>query len=214
MQDTMLEIIDNYGYIGIAFLIFIENIFPPIPSEAVLAFGGFMTTISGMKIPIVVISATIGATLGAVVLYLVGRILPVEKIEKLFGGKFGKIMHLKREDIKKAGTWFEKYDKKTVFLCRFIPVVRSLISIPAGTSKMRILPFLAMTVAGTAIWNTVLVVIGAVAGDAWETAVSNFDIYFKVILAAVIGAAVIIAMFFYLRKKKQDTNSFSQFPKD
>ena len=89
LEETMLRIMNDYGYLGIFFLIFIENVFPPIPSEVVLLFGGAMTVLAGLNAPTVVIVATLGSLAGAVVLYLLGRILKAERLRKLFSGRFG-----------------------------------------------------------------------------------------------------------------------------
>ena len=102
MQETMLSIMEQFGYLGVFLLIAIENIFPPIPSEAVLLFGGFMTTYTGLNIVAMIIAATLGSLVGAIVLYYVGRILNKERLKKLISGKIGKILRLKTEDIDKA----------------------------------------------------------------------------------------------------------------
>ena len=160
MQDIVIQIIENWGYIGVAMLIAIENIFPPIPSEVILAFGGFMTTKTTLNAIGVIIAATIGSVVGAIVLYLIGRILNKERLERIVSGKIGKVLRLKKEDIEKADKWFDTKGQKTVFICRFIPIVRSLISIPAGMSEMPFIKFLIYTILGSTIWNTVLVLLG------------------------------------------------------
>lgn len=97
MQDIIISIMNQFGYLGIALLIAIENIFPPIPSEVILTFGGFMTTISDMKIWGVILSATIGSVLGAVILYSLGRWLNPQRLERWLDGRFGRIFHLKKK---------------------------------------------------------------------------------------------------------------------
>ena len=141
MQEIIISIMNNWGYLGIALLIAVENIFPPIPSEVILTFGGFMTTYSNLKLIGIIISSTIGSVLGAIILYLIGRIINKERLEKIVEGKIGTILHFKKQDIEKANSWFEKRGKSTVFFCRFIPIVRSLISIPAGITKMKFFSF-------------------------------------------------------------------------
>ena len=151
MQEIMLSIMEQFGYLGVFLLIAIENIFPPIPSEAVLLFGGFMTTYTGLNIVVMIIAATLGSLVGAIVLYYVGRILNKERLKKLVSGKVGKILRLKTEDIDKADKWFDEKGNKTVFFCRFVPIVRSLISIPAGMSEMPMGKFLIYTISGSAV---------------------------------------------------------------
>ncbi|MCY1029763.1 DedA family protein, partial [Mammaliicoccus sciuri] len=101
----------------------------------ILTFGGFMTTKSDLTVLGVVVASTIGSVGGAVILYWIGRILNVERIERIIE-KWGKYLRLTKEDVRKADAWFDKYGPWTVFFCRFIPLIRSLISVPAGMSGM------------------------------------------------------------------------------
>lgn len=204
MQDTLINIINDYGYIGILLLILIENIFPPIPSEVVLLFGGFSTSKTDMKIWLVIVMATLGSVLGAIILYAIGRVLKTERLKSLLGGRFGKITRLKPEHVDKADRWFKKYEKKAVLICRCIPVVRSLISIPAGISEMKIAPFLLLTTLGSAVWNTILVYLGAFFGEAWETGLSYVDIYVKVGIVLIIIAAIVFLLVYYTKHKKNN----------
>lgn len=200
MQELIINVMNNFGYLGIALLIAIENIFPPIPSEVILTFGGFMTTYSNLHVIGVVISSVIGSVLGAIILYLVGRLLSKEKLEKLVEGKIGKILRFKKEDIEKANRWFKKRGNFTVFFCRFIPVVRSLISIPAGMTKMKFIPFVVLTTIGSSIWNIVLVILGVVTGASWEKVVGYIDNYSKVVLIIILSLIVIGVAVFYKKR--------------
>ena len=141
MQNWIITIMNRFGYLGVAGLIGLENIFPPIPSEVILTFGGFMTTCTDLTFTGVVVSSTIGSLIGAILLYGIGWILSYDKLCRILSGKTGKILHLYPEDIDKAVSWFDKRGNYTVFFCRFIPIVRSLISIPAGCAKMKMLAF-------------------------------------------------------------------------
>ncbi|MGX8709616.1 MAG: DedA family protein [bacterium] len=203
MQDWIIGIINQYGYFGIALLIAVENIFPPIPSEVILTFSGFMTTVTDLKIWGVVLSATIGSVLGAVVLYSVGRLMSPQRLERLLGGKLGRVLHLKREDVHHAGAWFARRGKFTVFFCRFIPVVRSLISIPAGMAKMRMGMFLLLTALGTFLWNVVLVYLGAFFGASWETVVRYVDTYSLAAIAVVAVSLVVFCAWYFFRRSKR-----------
>ena len=206
MEAFILGIIENWGYLGVGLLIAIENIFPPIPSEVILAFGGFMTTITKLNTVGVIISATLGSTIGAIVLYLIGKILNKERLEKIVSGKIGKVLRLKKSDIEKADKWFDTKGQKTVFICRFIPIVRSLISIPAGMSEMKIWKFLLYTVLGSTIWNTVLVCLGRALGESWETVVNIFDKFSNVILVILIIAFVAFVVWWFGFRKNKKTN--------
>ena len=204
MQTFIINFMNKFGYIGIALLIAFENIFPPIPSEVILTFGGFLTTKTEMMAIGVIISSTIGSVLGAVILYLIGRILNADKIASIVDGKIGKYLHLKKQDIEKANTWFSKKGKYTVFFCRFVPIVRSLISIPAGMNKMNFGLFLTLTTIGTSIWNTVLVLLGQKAGENWTKIVDIVGTYSKIGLIVLIIIFIILVFLFYKFRIKKD----------
>ncbi|MFD2655122.1 DedA family protein [Gracilibacillus thailandensis] len=200
MQEWFFTVMDEFGYLGIMFLIALENIFPPIPSEVVLTFGGFFTTISSLHIVGVILSSTAGSVLGAIVLYLIGMLLNVQRLEKIVE-KWGHLLRIKKEDIYKADAWFDKYGYWTIFFCRFIPLIRSLISIPAGMAKMNVTLFLIFTALGTLIWNTILVLLGAYVGESWEDIVYYFDIYANLFyLLIFLGALFFIIRL--LRKRR------------
>ena len=203
MTAWIEQMMSEYGYIAIALLIAIENIFPPIPSEVILTFGGFMTTTTTMTPWGVILAATIGSVLGAIVLYGVGRCFPEERLERWMDGKLGKILRLKKEDVRRAQGWFERRGKLTVFFCRFIQVIRSLISIPAGMAKMPFSIFLLLTAVGTCLWNVVLVMLGAWAGASWEKIADYMGVYSKVGVIVLGVAAVIVIAVFYIRRKKK-----------
>ena len=177
MNDWILQLMNNYGYFGIAFLIMAENLFPPIPSEVILTFAGFFTTYTTLHLPGTILSATIGSLLGAVILYAFGKLLSPSKMDSLISGKVGKTLRLKKEDIQKAMDWFDSKGNYTVFLCRFIPIVRSLISIPAGMANMHFPRFLWLTAWGSFLWNTLLIFLGAWAGSSWQKAARYFGNY-------------------------------------
>ncbi len=203
MQEFMLSIINQFGYLGVFLLIAIENIFPPIPSEVVLLFSGFMTTYTELNVVIMIIASTLGSLVGAIVLYYVGKILNKERLKKIVSGKIGKILRLKNEDIEKADKWFDTKGNKTVFFCRFIPIVRSLISIPAGMSEMPMLKFLIYTIVGSAIWNTVLIIAGNMVGENWVNILNIFEQYSHITLIVLILIFIIGCTIFYVNKSKK-----------
>ena len=200
MQALIISMMNKFGYLGILLLIAIENIFPPIPSEVILGFGGFMTTYTNLNIFGVIIFATVGSIVGAIALYLIGRILNRERLSKIVKGKIGKILFLKEEDIEKAYGWFDNKGFKTVFFCRFVPIVRSLISIPAGMSEMKMPKFLLYTTVGSLIWNSVLVIIGSLLGDNWEKLVVVMDEYSTIALLLIILLFIVLVFMFYKNK--------------
>jgi len=201
MENWILDIMGQYGYFGIFLLIMLENIFPPIPSEVILTFGGYMTTKTSMTPIGVILVSTAGSVVGAVILYWIGTLLDVQRLEKIVD-RWGKVLRLTKKDIHKADSWFDKYGIWTVLFCRLIPLIRSLISIPAGMANMKFGLFLLFTTIGTLIWNTILVKVGAAVGDNWESIVSVMDVYsnFAYALIAILGIAAII---WYLRFRKR-----------
>ncbi|MCJ7842021.1 DedA family protein [Lederbergia sp. NSJ-179] len=201
MDTWIINIMENFGYIGILFLIMIENIFPPIPSEVILTFGGFLTTKSDLTIMGVVWFATLGSVLGAVILYGIGYLVNPDRIEKIID-RWGYILRLKKEDILRAEAWFQAHGAWTVFFCRFIPLIRSLISIPAGMARMHFLPFFLLTLAGTLLWNTILVWIGAAVGESWTKIVEIMDIYSYFVY---IGLAILLIITIGIFIKKRYT---------
>lgn len=200
MENWLISIMNEYGYIGILLLIALENIFPPVPSEVILTFGGFMTMNTDLTITGVVIASTIGSVLGAVVLYGIGLLLDVENLEKIVD-RWGHLLRLTREDLYKADAWFDKYGPWTVFFCRFIPLIRSLISIPAGMSNMNFVLFLILTTIGTFIWNVILINLGASVGDSWDTIVEYMDVYSNIVYV-ILALLFILFVFIFIKTRK------------
>lgn len=201
MQEFMIYIMNTYGYLGVCFLIAVENIFPPIPSEVILTFGGFMTTYTRLTVPGVIIFSTIGSTIGALVLYRVGMELTSEKLEKLTKGKLFRILGFEKEDVEETVGWFEKHGKKAVLFGRCIPIIRSLVSVPAGMAQMQIPLFLTYTIVGSTVWNMILVSLGAALGASWETVLVYLNRYsFAVRLLLIAGGILLFAR--YIKKNK------------
>ena len=205
MQEFIIQMMNQFGYFGVFFLIALENIFPPIPSEVILLFGGFMTTYTKLNVIGVVIASTLGSLLGAIVLYYIGKILNKERLKKIIHGKIGKVLRLKASDIDKADHWFDTKGNKTVFFCRFIPIVRSLISIPAGMSEMPMGKFLLYTTTGTLIWNTVLSLLGNKVGENWEDILLIFENYSHIVAIILVIIFLVGIYYFYHKKLKKTT---------
>jgi len=197
MQAFVLSFVAQYGYLALAALIFLENVFPPIPSEAILPAAGFMSSIGSLWLPSAVLAATIGSLLGAYVLYGVGRVLSQERLERLMGTKPLRMLGFEPGDVSSAIGWFKKHGQVSVLVCRCTPVVRSLISIPAGISGMGVLRFSAYTFLGSLAWNAVLCTLGYVAGSAWESASAGatqaIDVMTLVVTAIVVAVVAVWA---------------------
>lgn len=201
MDSWITDFMEQFGYLGILLMIALENLFPPIPSEVILTFGGFMTTYTSLTALGVIVVATLGSLIGAIILFYIGRLLGVERMEKIVD-RWGRILRVKKEDIRKADAWFDKYGYWAVFICRMIPLIRSLISLPAGMSGMKIVPFLFFTTIGTLIWNTILVTVGAAVGDNWTEIVNFMDVYSN-IAYAIIALIAIVVLVLYIRRARK-----------
>jgi membrane protein DedA with SNARE-associated domain len=169
-----------------------ENLFPPIPSEAVLPLAGFLVAQSTLALPVALALSTVGSVLGALILYTVGR----------WGGRpaiyrWHRVLRLDEQQLDRADAWFDRRGPQLVFWCRMIPLARSVVSVPAGASEMRIVPFCALTTAGSLIWNAVLIGAGLALGRNWEVVTRTAETYKTVVLIAaavvVIGAVALIA---------------------
>ncbi|MNO19079.1 Inner membrane protein YqjA [compost metagenome] len=199
MKTWITDIMEQFGYAGIFLMLALENIFPPIPSEVILPFGGFMTTTSRLTIPGVLIASTAGSLLGAVILYWIGRLLDVSRMERIVD-RYGKWIRIKKSDIRKADAWFDKYGYWTVLFCRMVPLVRSLISIPAGMSGMKFGLFMLFTTIGTLGWNTLLILLGAALGESWEDIGGYIETYSSVVYVLLAGGILVLGLL-YLRKR-------------
>lgn len=202
MTTWIFSLIDHFGYLAVMLLIAIENIFPPIPSEVILSFGGFMTTHTKMNIFGLIIASTIGALIGALVLYWIGTFLNEQRLENLFNHSFFKKLGFKKDDVKKSIAWFDKHGVKAIFFGRCIPVVRSLISIPAGIAKVALPKFVILTALGSLLWNTVLISLGAYMGSKWETIVLIFEEYSLVVVILLIIACIYFGVRWYKKRIK------------
>ncbi len=196
----VLVIMAKFGYIGIVFAMFAENIFPPIPSELIMPAAGFAVARGDLNLILVILAGTLGSVLGALPLYYLGRLLNEDRL-MAFTKKYGKYVFVKPNDILSSSIWFDKHGKKAVFFGRMVPGVRSFISIPAGMSKMPMLPFLAFTALGSSIWTTLLTVAGYYFGENYEVIEAMLAPYSKIflLLAIVISTAWLMKRRFFAR---------------
>ena len=205
MQELVQNIMNQFGYPGIGLLILVETVFPPIPSEVILTFGGFLTTCTNLTITGVIASSTVASLAGAWLLYGLGRLLNPARIRSLFSGKLAKRLGFQEKEVGDTFGWFEKKGEKAVFFGRCIPIIRSLISIPAGMAGMKAGRFTVYTLAGSLIWDTMLVLLGAMAGESWEIIVEYTDAWSALVKigAATAGAVALMRFLGRCRKKKR-----------
>lgn len=200
MQEFIIQVMNQFGYLGVCFLIAVENIFPPIPSEVILTFGGFMTTYTRLTVPGVVIFSTLGSTIGALVLYWVGTALNPQRLEALTKGKLFRVLGFEKEDVEKTIRWFDKHGKKAILLGRCVPIIRSLVSVPAGMAGINMPVFLTYTMIGSTVWNIILVSLGAILGASWEVVLVYIGKYSAFIKAVLIAAVLFLAVRFMWKK--------------
>lgn len=194
--DFALSLMNKIGEPGVALIIALENLFPPIPSEGVLPLAGFSASKGELNLSLVVLWATVGSVIGAIILYYIGAALGRDRARELAK----KIPLMKVKDIDKTEKWFLEHETKTVFWGRMLPIFRSLISVPAGIEKMSMKKFIPYTFAGSLIWNSVLIGAGYGLGEKWE----EVEKYTAVLQNVVLVAGAAGAFFFiYSRVKKK-----------
>lgn len=198
MTDWIISIMTQLGYLGIALLMFLDNIFPPIPSEIIMPSAGFTASQGQLNIYGVIIAGCIGSLVAAAVLYWIGRKIPHNALYALVE-KYGKYLFIKTQDIDVALKWFEKYGHRIVFFGRMVPAVRSLISIPAGMSRMPFWKFMMYSALGTIIWTSFLAYVGYYFG--------NNKALMQQILSqvgyAIMAILVLVFMIYLYTKKKR-----------
>lgn len=196
IADWAIKIMETLGGFGAALLIALENLFPPLPSEIILPLAGFTASQGNLSLIGAIIWTTGGSLVGALILYQLGKWLGREKIRHYAA----KLPLVKVKDIDTAEEWFTKYETRVVLFGRMIPIVRSLISIPAGVEKMPLKLFIIYTTIGSLIWNTTLISAGYLLGEQWGLVEQYVGIFQKLVIAATIAC---IVYFFVSRLKKR-----------
>lgn len=188
LADLIQQIVLAAGYPGIALVMALENIFTPIPSEFVLPFAGFLIAGGQLDFVITIVSATIGVVIGGLFWYYLSYKggLPVAYA---VADRWGRWIGIDRAQINKAVEWFAHRGDWIIFLGRLVPIFRTLVSIPAGAARMPMPRYLALTIAGSMLWNVVLTVAGMLLGENWEN-VLNFVRPYESIVTLLIVAAV------------------------
>ena len=199
--NIITSLVSTYGYLGIFIAAFAETIFPPIPSELIFplaGFVGFKSNFTYFETFLMASSGAVGATIGAIVIYLVSF-----KIGRIAIVKLGKYVFVNEKKIESAERWFEKYGVYAVFLGRMAPGVRELISVPAGIARMPFAKFVTFTFFGSLIWSVILVFLGYFLGDSWESLSETLSDYFTVISVLVLlSIAIVIFYYVYYGKRR------------
>lgn len=200
--DWVISIMEAIGSPGVGLAVFLENVFPPIPSEVILPLAGFTASQGSINVVAAFIWATVGSLTGAYFLYYLGAAIGAHRLRKIAAWMW----LVKVEDVDNALAWFDKYGKASILIGRVIPGIRSLISIPAGIDRMNPLTFGLYTLLGSSVWNALLIYCGWVLGENWHAVEGVIDQYSKVVYALV--ALALVAVFIWLlrraRQEKRD----------
>jgi membrane protein DedA with SNARE-associated domain len=183
------RLMDGLGEWGVGLFTLLETVFPPLPSEVILPLAGYLAQQGDMNVVLVVLTSTLGSYLGALVLYWLGATLGLERSIRGLSG----LPLVERSDFERAVKWFSRHGRSSIFFGRLIPGVRSLISLPAGATRMPLPTFSLFTIAGTLVWSTVLIALGAALGTQYEL-VERYSRYlnYAVYAAVAVGIALLI----------------------
>jgi len=187
LTNWVVDVIDAIGYLGVALLVALENVFPPIPSEVVLPAAGFAAAEGSANLWGMVAAATIGSVVGAWALYLASAAIGHVRLHALTA-RYGRWIGVKPHDLVRAEAWFDDHSSIAVLVCRCIPLIRSLVSIPAGFRRMNPVTFTIYTALGSLIWNVVLIGAGYALGDNWETVTDYVGVLQYIVVAAIVAA--------------------------
>lgn len=189
IDEWAIAIMEALGLFGAGLLVAIESLFPPIPSEIILPLAGFTASRGSFPLVGAIIATTIGSLVGALGLYYLGRVVGVERLQRWAD----KVPLMSGDDVEKAMAWFAKHERIAVFTGRFVPIVRSLVSIPAGVERMNLGLFLLLTALGSGLWNTLFIVLGFTLGENWTLVEGWMSQYSRAVLViAIVVLAIIV----------------------
>ncbi|MEV0391659.1 DedA family protein [Polymorphospora rubra] len=188
-------VIESMGEVGVGLLVALENLIPPIPSEIVLAMAGYLAGEGRVDVVLVTIAATAGSVLGALLLYWLGAAVGEDRLKRWLD----RVPLVDLDDLEKADRWFERYGRWAVLFGRMVPVVRSLVSIPAGADRMPLVQFTALTTLGSGVWNSIFVGLGFALGSRWQ----EIDRYYNYFDYAIIGLFVLLIAWWVVKKVRK-----------
>ena len=201
IAEWVTSVIETLGYPGLTALVALENLFPPIPSEVILPLAGFLTGQNRFSFLLVLIATTLGSLIGALALYVVGLAIGQRRVHWLVE-RYGHWGLLTPEDLTRSEHWFDRYGPVAVLTGRLVPIVRSLVSIPAGYRRMPISQFLILTGFGSALWNGVLVGLGWALGENWHV-IEEYVGWLQYIVIAALAFLVLRFVWQRLRARRQ-----------
>jgi membrane protein DedA with SNARE-associated domain len=181
-----IDLMERLGAPGAGLAVALENLFPPLPSELILPLAGFAASRGDLGLISAIVFTTLGSVVGALALYGVGAALGRDRTRAVAE----KLPLVKLRDVDKAEEWFNRHGPKAVLIGRMVPVVRSLISVPAGVERMRVLMFLPLSALGSLAWNTALIVAGYQLGERWHVVESSVGVFQKLVILGAVAAVV------------------------
>ncbi|MFJ3384407.1 MULTISPECIES: DedA family protein [unclassified Curtobacterium] len=190
LSGMVLRLIDALGEWGVALMLFVETVFPPIPSEVILPLAGFLAGAGRMNLVLVLVLATLGSYVGALVLYWLGRVIGFDRTVRWLG----KLPLVDEDDFRTAAAWFHRHGRSAVLFGRLVPIVRSLISLPAGADRMNLASFSLFTIIGSGVWNSLLVLGGAALGTQYERIEGYTEWIDRGMYAAIAGVLVVFVV--------------------
>ena len=202
MFTWITDFVTQAGYVGVALLMFAENIFPPIPSELIMPLAGFSAARGDLNLVGVLLSGTIGSLLGALPWYYAGYFFRRERVKRI-ADRHGRWLTMTSDDVDTASDWFDRYGASAVFFGRLIPTVRTLISVPAGIARMDLLRFLAWSTMGTLIWTAFLTLAGYILESQYDRVAAWLDPVTKVVVAGLVLGYVYRVATYGRRMEKQ-----------
>ncbi len=192
------DVVESLGYPGLFVLVMLESTLVPVPSTLVFPFAGFLAAKGVFSLPAVLAINSLGALAGSAVGYWMGAA----------GGKplllkYGKYVLIRQKDIETTETWFSKHGRATVFIARFVPVVRHIISLPAGIARMPLVPFFVQTFLGASLWGGFLIVLGYYMGEHWDTVANKIKRFDLVIGVTIVIAVLVFAVRFFVKRRRE-----------
>lgn len=187
MFDWMRSLIESGGYLALAALMFLENVFPPLPSEFIMPFAGFAASEGKMNIVLAILAGTMGSVVGSLPLYYLGRIVGQKRLEA-WADKYGRWLTVSKTDLQHSRKWFSNHGAKAVLLGRLIPGVRAMIAIPAGVNKMPLGQFMLYTALGAGLWASVLALLGLWLGARFESIERVLNPVSWLVIGAIVAA--------------------------
>lgn len=196
------DVIEQLGYVGVALLVVLENVFPPIPSEIVLPFAGFVAQRGSNSVVLMILAATVGSVIGALIMYWIAAVIGDERLHA-FTRKFGKWVQIREADLTRAEEWFDRHAVSAVLVGRCVPLIRSVVSIPAGFRRMKLIPYIAYTFLGSLVWNIALVGAGAMLGENWERVEPVVATFQWIVIVLIVAVAARLVYTFFRRRRVQ-----------